>query len=176
MAGRRELLIDAFNVIFAHPQLGPLVRRDQEAAREQFVALVNQKRPADATRVYVVFDAHRAKAHNTETGRQDTYRGAVHMVFARETADAWIQRRIREASDPGMITVITSDNAIIATVRAYGAHLLRVRDFLQLSSRRKASGPAQRPGPADDKPERLSRRELEEWERLFEKPADEDLK
>ena len=175
MAERRELLIDAFNVIFAHPQLGPLVRRDQEAAREQFVALVNQKRPADATRVYVVFDAHRAKASAAETGRQDVaYRGAVHTVYARETADAWIQRRIREAPDPGMITVITSDNAIIATVRAYGAHLLRVSEFLSLS-RRKATG-SQHAGQADEKPERLSRRELEEWERLFEKPADEDLK
>jgi len=174
MTERRELLIDAFNVIFAHPRLGPLVRRDQAAARDAFLVFVSQNRPADATRVYVVFDAHRDKGPATETGRQGTtYSGGVHAIFARETADVWIQRRIREHPNPALVTVITSDNAIIATVHAYGARLLRVRDFLRLPERRRAGGAAAQ-SRAEEKPARVTRRELEEWERLFGERHDEE--
>ena len=167
MTDRRELLIDAFNVIFAHPQLGPLVRRDPTAAREAFLVFVRQNRPVDATRVYVVFDAHRDKGPAVETGRQDSsYSSGVHAVFATETADVWIQRRLRTHPDPALVTVITSDNAIIATVKAYGARLLRVKEFLHLPERRKTGG-STAAGRATEKPERVTRRELEEWERLF---------
>lgn len=173
MSDRRELLIDAFNVMFAHPRLGPLVRRDQAAAREAFLVFVRQNRPADATRVYVVFDAHRDKGPATEIGRQDAaYSSGVHAIFARETADVWIQHRIRDHPNPALVTVITSDNAIIATVQAYGARLLRVREFLRLPARRQSGGTSSR--RVEEKPERLTPRELEEWERLFgERPADE---
>ena len=174
MTDRRELLIDAFNVMFAHPRLGPLVRRDQAAAREAFLVFVRQNRPVDATRVYVVFDAHRDKGPAMEMGRQDTsYSGSVHAVFAHETADVWIQRRVREHPDPTLVTVITSDNAIIATVKAYGARLLRVKEFLRLPERRKA-GDATARDRAAEKPERVTRRELEEWERLFGERHDEE--
>lgn len=172
MTNRRELLIDAFNVMFAHPRLGPLVRRDQAAARAAFLVFVQQNRPADATRVYVVFDAHRDQGPATEKARQDcSYSGGVHAVFARETADVWIQRRIRAHPDPTLITVITSDNAIIATVRAYGARLLHVKEFLRLPERRKTRGATATRG--GEKPGRVTRRELAEWERLFDERPDE---
>jgi len=172
MASRRELLIDAYNVMFADPRIGPLVRQDRERARDAFIALVSQNRPADATRVVVVFDAHREPGGPVAPGRQGrAYQSGVHVVFAHETADAWIQRRIREHADPTHLTVVTSDREILATVRAHGAHVLRVAEFLQLHARRRARA---REIQERDKPEHLSRRELEEWERLFEAPRDEE--
>ena len=171
MSERRELLIDAFNVMFAHARFGPLLRRDLETARTEFLRFVQQNRPADATRVYVVFDAHRDRGPSSDTGRQNTdYSASVHVVYARETADVWIQRRIREHADPSQLTVVTSDNAIIATVRAHGSRLLRVSQFLQLPRRRVAPGA----GKSADKPEHVSRREIEEWERLFGERRDDD--
>ena len=170
MSPRRELLIDAFNVIFAHPRLGPLVRRDPEAARHEFLEYVQAHRPADSSRVTVVFDAHRDPGPATETGRQRReYSSSVHVVFARETADVWIQKRIRESKRPGLITVVTSDREILETVRAHGAQRLPVRQFLQLRprTRRRAAG-GRGAGGAADKPSSMSRRELEELERMFE--------
>jgi predicted RNA-binding protein with PIN domain len=172
MADRRELLIDAYNVMFAHPRIGPLVRHDRERAREAFLEFVSQSRPADATRVVVVFDAHREPGGPHAPGRVGRdYRGNVHVVFAPETADVWIQRRIREHDDPTQLTVVTSDREILATVRAHGATVLRVSEFLSLPAERRRRADQNR---ARDKPEHMSRRELEEWERLFEKPRDEE--
>ena len=46
MTARREILIDAYNVIFADPKLGPLVRQDAERARNEFLAFVAPQIPA----------------------------------------------------------------------------------------------------------------------------------
>ncbi len=173
MSPRRELLIDAFNVIFAHPRFGPLVRRDPEAARQEFLEYVQAHRPADSSRVTVVFDAHRDPGPATETGRQRReYSSSVHVVFARETADVWIQKRIRESKRPGLITVVTSDREILATVRAHGAQRLPVRQFLQLRPKKRRRAPGT--GGAPDKPSSMSRRELEELERMFEERKKDD--
>jgi hypothetical protein len=171
MATRRELLIDAFNVMFAHPRLGPLLRRDLETARHEFLLLVNQLRPPDATRVYVVFDAHRDPGPPEPAGRSDHYSGSVHVVFARETADVWIQRRIHAHPEPRRLTVVTSDRAILDTVRSHGARHLRVSDFLRLQARRRQAPEA---AAGDDKPVSSSRREIEDLERLFEERGEED--
>lgn len=173
MSARRELLIDAYNVIFAHPKLGPLVRRDPERARQQFLEYVQAHRPSDSSRVTVVFDAHRDPAGASDAGRRNrAYSSAVHVVFARETADAWIQRRVREASQPSRITVVTSDREILETVRAHGAHRLPVSDFLQL--RRKRSARARDLRASTDKPDSMSKRELQEWQKLFEERPEDD--
>ena len=163
----REVLIDAYNVMFAHPKIGPLVRRNNQAAREEFLVLVSQNRPAGASRIVVVFDAHRSPAPTTETGRtHQAYERGLHVVFAPETADVWIQNRLRTAPDAKQITVITSDREILATVHAHQAEVLRVSEFLRLPSRRHRQGPAA--AGSDDKPSHMSNRELKKWEELFE--------
>jgi len=166
-----DVLIDAYNVMFAHPQIGPLVRRDNAAAREAFLAFVAQNRPEGATDVFVVFDAHRDPAPPTGTGRtrQSTERG-LHVVFAIETADVWIQNRIRNAADPRTITVITSDREILATVTAHQAHVLRVSTFLKLRQRKQRRAT----GGAPDKPSHVSKRELARWEKLFRDRQDDE--
>lgn len=165
MPARREILIDAYNVIYAHPKLGPLVRRDAARAREEFLALVASRLPADGSVGIVVFDAMRDPRPPSETGRtgRERQRG-LQVVYARESADAWIQTRIREHAEPGLLTIVTSDNAILATARAHGAVILRVSDFLQLAARRQAR---LREIRSSEKPAHQSPREIEEWERLF---------
>ena len=169
---RRELLIDAYNVMFAHPRLGPLLRRDLERAREEFLVLVAQRLPVDGTLGIVVFDATRDPAVPTTTGRvRRANSHGVQVVFARESADAWIQQRIREHTDPACLTVVTADREILETARAHGAGSMRVTEFLQVASRRRKR---MREIRSSEKPEHQSARELDEWRRLFEKPREEE--
>jgi predicted RNA-binding protein with PIN domain len=172
LSQRREILIDAYNVMFAHPQLGPLLRRDLQRARDEFLALVASRQPADGSRTIVVFDAKREPAPTTNVGRVgSSYHQGVHVVFARDSADAWIQERIRTSPEPAGITLVTSDREILATAEAHGSTILRVSEFLSLPSRRHARARELR---QTEKPEHQSRREIAEWERLFEKPRDDD--
>jgi predicted RNA-binding protein with PIN domain len=172
VAARRELLVDAYNVMFAHPQIGPLLRRDAKRARDEFLDVVRSCRPSDSSRVYVVFDAHRVPGAATEAGEKGRgYEGGIHLVYARETADVWIQKRIRAHSDPGQLTIVTSDREILATVEAHGAQVLTVRRFLGLPARRRARASKAR---SREKPEHVSRREVEEMERLFRERQDEE--
>lgn len=172
MAPRREFLIDAYNVMFAHPKIGPLVRRDLAAARDEFLALCVQRLPADGSLGVVVFDAMRDPRPATETGRtgRERQRG-LQVVYARESADAWIQEHVRTHPDPGLLTVVTSDREILETVRAHGANVLRVSEFLQLANRRQARMRAIRD---TEKPEQPSKREIEEMRRLFEEREKEE--
>ncbi len=166
MADRREILIDAYNVIFAHPRLGPLLRRDAARARDEFLVLVAGRLPHDGSVGVVVFDATREPRRPTETGR--TGRERVHglqVVYARDSADAWIQARIREHAHPEALTIVTSDNEILSTARAHGAGILHVRDFLQLAARRQER---LREIRHSEKPAHQSPREIREWEELFE--------
>jgi predicted RNA-binding protein with PIN domain len=172
MPPRRELLIDAYNVMFAHPRLGPLLRRDLERARDEFLALVAERMPADGTLGFVVFDAARDPRPITETGRTGTaYERGLQVVFARTSADDWIQERIRGHADPSVLTIVTADRAILETARAHGAQVLRVATFLQLAARRHARARELR---QTEKPTHQSAREIEEWRRLFEKPREDE--
>lgn len=172
MTGRREILIDAYNLIYAEPRLNPLMRRDVERAREEFLALVAQRIPADGSQTFVVFDAMRDPRPATGPGRTNQeYRRGIHVIYARETADTWIRERIQHAAEPGQITVVTSDREILDTARAHGAGILRVSDFLQLTARRHARTREIRDA---EKPGHMSKREIEEWERLFGEPREED--
>jgi len=166
-----EVLIDAYNVMFAHPTIGPLIRSNHESARDEFVAFVAANRPAGATRIYVVFDAHRSPSLATEVGRPArAYDRGLHVVFATETADVWIQNRIRRAADPQKITVITSDREILATVTAHEGTILRVSDYLKLRKRNTHRATSNRPS----KPSHVSNKELAKWEKLFAERRDEE--
>lgn len=172
MAGRREILIDAYNVIYADPRLNPVMRQDVERAREEFLALVAARIPADGSQTYVVFDAMRDPRPTTGTGRtHKEYRRGIHVIYARETADTWIRDRIQNAAEPALITLVTSDREILETARAHGAGVLRVSDFLQLAARRHARTRELRD---TEKPEHMSKREIEEWERLFGEPREDE--
>lgn len=163
---QRELLIDAYNVMFAHGRLGPLLRRDREQAREQFLVLVAQRVPADGTACYVVFDATRDPVEPTaQAGSRRGGHPGLHVVFARETADVWIQKRIREHPDPTSIAVVTADREILETARAYRAGSIRVSEFLQLP---RPLRKRRRQDRATEKPEHESERQIEQWRRLFE--------
>lgn len=172
MAARREILIDAYNVLYADRRLNALVRRDAERARDEFVALVALRLPPGGGLGVVVFDAMRDPRPVTETGRTRTsMQRGLQIVYARDSADTWIRDRIRAHPDPSLLTIVTSDREILETARVHGAGILRVADFLQLGKRQQARAQELR---NREKPEHQSRGEIAEWERLFgERPEEE---
>jgi predicted RNA-binding protein with PIN domain len=173
MGARRELLIDAYNVLYAEPRFNVLMRRDVEQARAEFVAWVAVRAPATGAAVYVVFDAMRDPPPVTQVGRVTpvTLQRGIHVVYARESADTWIRTRMRTHAEPALLTVVTSDREILATAQAFGCGIQRVSEFLQLGAKQKRQVRDLR---QSEKPAHQSKRELEEWTRLFEEPRDEE--
>jgi predicted RNA-binding protein with PIN domain len=148
------------------------LQRDLEKARDEFLVLVSQHVPADGTLGIVVFDAHRDPAPPTTTGRTgSSTRHGLQIVFARDSADAWMQQRMREHPEPANLTIVTADREILETARAHGCTILRVSEFLHLKSKRRQRLDRLR---SSEKPEHQSPREIEEWRRLFEKPRDDE--
>lgn len=173
MGARRELLIDAYNVLYAEPHFNVLMRRDVEKAREEFVAWVAVRAPSTGAAVYVVFDAMRDPPPVTQVGRVApvTLQRGIHVVYARESADTWIRTRMSTHAEPALLTVVTSDREILASAQAYGCSILRVSEFLNLGAKQKRQVRELR---QTEKPSHQSKRELEEWKRLFEKPREDE--
>jgi len=172
VAGRRELLLDAYNILYADPRLNALMRRDVERAREEFIALAAVRPPPSGASVIVVFDAMRDPRPVTETGRTRTsMQRGMQVVYARDSADTWIRERMRTHAEPALLTVVTSDREILETARVHGCGTMRVREYLDLNARQQQKLRAIRD---QEKPQHLSKRELAEWERLFGEKRDED--
>ncbi len=93
------LLVDGYNVTMRDPATSG---RSKEAQRDELLTRlrVHARRLAPGGTVVVVFDAHRALGHSSETN------GPVKVVYA-EVADDEIVRRSRAAS--GRVVVVTDD-------------------------------------------------------------------
>ncbi len=151
------LLIDGHNLIGRMPDLS-LDDPDDEAklvARLQTYCMRTRKRAT------VVFDQGLPGGPSKSLSRS-----GVKVVFAPagRTADGILRQRIRRARDPRGLTVITSDQEIIAAARAKGMQVMRSEEFArELVTVPKATR-------EDDV--HLSPGEVDEWLRLFERRCD----
>ena len=130
----KALLVDGYNLIYAHRELSRLVESDMDAAREGLVReLMPLAAPGRYGLVMVVFDA--AGAPNPEPVFEE--RGGVTVVFTRRTqsADAFIERAARRMSaraEVSEVAVATSDRALSGLASGFGA---RAIDGLSLLER-----------------------------------------
>ncbi len=118
---RHEWLVDGFNVI----QVGLLAGRERErwwgeARRTELVRRAEALDDPEA-RVLVVFDG--PSPAPTEAGRR------AHVVFA-PSADDWLLARLREASHPERVRVVTADRRLAARARRRGAQVVSPAAFL----------------------------------------------
>lgn len=122
----KALIVDGYNLIYAHQKLSRLVESDMDAARE---ALVRELMPLAAPGRYglvmVVFDA--AGSPNAEPVFED--RGGLLVVFTRRTqsADAFIEkaaRRMTSRSEMSEVTVATSDRVLSSLASGFGARAI----------------------------------------------------
>ena len=116
---KQFLLVDAHNVIFAHPDLAARHRRSPAAAREELVRLLERHQDASGMRVVVVFDGGSgAKASSDLSGA-----AGVQVIYpqAGQSADAIIERLVVKYGGTYRLTVATNDNLIRTAAVAAGA-------------------------------------------------------
>ena len=116
---KQFLLVDAHNVIFAHPDLATRHRRSPAAAREELVRLLERHQDASGMRVVVVFDGGSgAKASSDLSGA-----AGVQVIYpqAGQSADAIIERLVVKYGGTYRLTVATNDNLIRTAAVAAGA-------------------------------------------------------
>ena len=120
----RRLLVDGMNVIGTRPDGW---WRDRPAAVRALVGRLAAWQATTGEAVTAVFDG-RPPAHLPDTG--------VEAVFApgrgRNRADDEIVRRVEVDADPGGLRVVTSDAALAARVRQWGAAVVSAGAFLRL--------------------------------------------
>jgi predicted RNA-binding protein with PIN domain len=149
------LLIDGHNLIGRLPDL----RLDDPDDEARLVARLRTYAARTRKRVRVVFDRGLPGGRSHELSG-----GGVEVVFAStgRTADSILCERIRRSRDPHGLTVVTSDQQVIAAAQARGARVMRSEEFASLLSA---------PPTADTGDERkdvhLSSEEVEEWLALF---------
>ena len=117
-------LIDGFNVM----QVGGLTRGEGAPAQwwsaEARQRLLDEVAPLSSAGnpTTVVFDGpHPGEEHDEPT--------APRVVFAR-SADDWIARTVRDATDPDTLCVVTADRSLSGRCRHRGARVVSPRDFL----------------------------------------------
>ncbi len=116
---RNFLLIDAHNVIFAHPALATLHRRHPAAAREELIRRLERHQDAADTRVVVVFDGGTNPRPTSEISEP----AGVQVIYPQtgQSADAIIERLVVKYAAVHRLTVATNDNLIRTAAVAAGA-------------------------------------------------------
>ncbi len=128
----KALLVDGYNLIYAHPELALTVKRDREAAREGLLKELSPlASPGRYEMVMVVFDA--AGSNQPEPVVQE--RGAMTAVFTRrgQSADAFIEKAARRLAPGGEVTVATSDRMLLNLAGGFGAATVDGKALLERS-------------------------------------------
>ena len=118
-----EWLIDGFNllhtVLLGGEERGQWWTAASRSRVLEAVAAATQERGHD--RVWVVFDGSRPAPEPAT--------GPLQSVFA-PSADDWLVRRVKSASDPSRVVVITADRKLANRARHHGASVQTPRAFL----------------------------------------------
>ena len=158
MSGGHLIVVDGYNLIHRSPELRPGPERTLEEAREKVVNLLSWAVGAGEARFLVVFDG----AEAMDAGPSGSPRVTVRWSRPPAKADDLIRRIVEdEIERVDRLTVVTADLEVARHARAMGADVALSDLFLG-----SVLGP-ERVRDSDEKPGPLSRKELEEWARLF---------
>lgn len=121
------LLVDAYNIIFAWPELSEMAKDNMDGARMKLLDILSDYKGFHNKEIVVVFDAYRVEGHREEI--VDYYN--IHMVFTKEaqTADQYIEKFAHDNSKKYNIVVATSDALQQVIVRGEGCLLMSAREL-----------------------------------------------
>jgi predicted RNA-binding protein with PIN domain len=129
----KALLVDGYNIIYAHPELAATIEQDQDAAREGLLRELSPLASPDYYElVMVVFDA--AGSSQPEPVVQE--RGGMTVVFTRrqQSADTFIERVVRRLVPGNEVVVATSDRLLLSLVSGFGARTIDGRSLLGMTT------------------------------------------
>jgi predicted RNA-binding protein with PIN domain len=161
MSGDHLIVVDGYNLIHRSPELRPGPERTLQEAREKVVNLLSWAVGAGDARFLVVFDG--AEGSDADMGGN----GRVQVRWSKPPAkaDDLIRRIVEDEMERvDRLTVVTADLEVARHARAMGADIALSDLFLG-----SMLGPG-REREADEKPGTMSRKELEEWAKVFRAP------
>ena len=121
------LLVDGYNIIFAWDELKDLANVNLDGARAKLQDILCNYQGYKKCHLIVVFDAYKVKGNK---GSIEKF-GDIFVVYTKEaeTADAYIEKTVKEMGKKYRVTVATSDRLEQMIVVGEGAHRLSARDF-----------------------------------------------
>ncbi len=121
------LLVDGYNIIFAWEDLKELANVNLDGARGTLQDILSNYQGYKKCHLIVVFDAYKVKGNR---GSIEKYND-IYVVYTKEaeTADAYIEKTVKEMGKKYRVTVATSDRLEQMIVVGEGAHRLSARDF-----------------------------------------------
>ena len=172
-AAERVVVVDGYNLILRSPAFRPDDRRDLAAARDKLVNLLSWAVGRGEAEFVVVFDGAEAgfgPARMAKSGRV-----TVRFSTPPEKADDLIRELVEDYADHEVpVTVVTSDLEVASHARACGA-AVALSDLFAASlfpervaeeaARQRGGGPSE--GEGGEKPLGFSKKQMEEWLRLF---------
>lgn len=129
ISGKKYLLVDGYNIIFAWDDLRELAKANIDAARGKLLDIMSNYQGLRKCELIVVFDAYRVAGHDTEI--LDYHN--IHVVYTKEaeTADQYIEKFAHEHGRKYDVTVATSDGLEQIIIRGQGCSLLSARELFE---------------------------------------------
>ena len=119
---KNYLLIDGYNIIFAWNDLKKIAADSLESARKELVERLSVYKIFSGYEIILVFDAYKVKGNRGEVEKEQ----GITIVYTKEaqTADAYIEKAVRELTKQYNVTVATSDGLEQLIIFGSGAYRL----------------------------------------------------
>lgn len=126
-AGKRTVLVDGYNLIFAEPELRKLAQDNLGAARSRLMDRLSNFGGFTGQEVILVFDGFRTAGN---PGSRDV-RASIHVVYTPEgeSADAYIERFVAEVGKNDRVSVVTGDTMIRVSAMRSGVLRISPNEF-----------------------------------------------
>lgn len=127
----QTLIIDGYNVIHAIPEIEGLLDESLQAARIGLVRFLTEFKEArkDIKKIFIVFDGK-----SGEFPEETAVSPGITAIYTRDgqEADEKIVEIIKDAQNPGLITVVSDDNFLYNNTRALGGRIKTVKDMRRM--------------------------------------------
>ena len=126
---RRLLIVDGYNIIYAHEELKKAAEYSLEKARELLMDMLSNYVAFTKTELVLVFDAYLVKKGAGTELSHDGYR----IVYTKEnqTADAYIERMMHELGPDYSIRVVTGDSLVQLSAVHAGVLRMTAHEFFE---------------------------------------------
>ena len=121
------LIVDGYNMIFAWKDLKETADTDMAAARDRLSDLLESYSALRGTEVLLVFDAYKVPGGPGSTGQTEGFR----VVYTKEgeSADAYIERMVREIGKNYNLKIVSSDGMIQLSALKSGTLRMSAREL-----------------------------------------------
>lgn len=147
-------LIDGNNVIRANPEWDRMFLDNKENAKNYFVQKVVDYFKDKKNQATIFFDGFTFVHSFSKVSNNVSIKHAKN-----KTADETILITIEKSKNPKNLVIVTNDNSLISKAKLFQCRHISSNDFINKITLKK--------GSTKDKPEELSKSDIEYWLRLF---------